>query len=405
MPTRLNPYVSFDGNAREAMEFYRDVFGGSLEINTFGEYGGDDPSMADKTMHAMLETDRGFTLMASDAPPGMQVTRGDNIAISLSGEDADELRGYWQKLSDGGSVTMPLEKQMWGDEFGVCVDRFGVPWMVDIVQTRPSRSTRADTHSDRPRPRERSPCRSLRGFGRLSGTRSVGMTIVSAQLTLGLAPRDDARTEPRREFGREVSPGAPRSEIAVRPHLAPARSPIGRRRRVRDAEMQVGHAEPGVAGLPSEAQQLTRANPITGSETCGDGSKMRAVVPDPVITDQAHESTTASPRLVEVRLPAIDPAHRFDDPRSDGQEPGSSRYEDVGRRIVVVGRSIRGCIAVRDRERVLRSPRVRQRTRRSGTVRKPNTHEDEDQRKSHPVHGGTIRPTRIDRRVDAPKDA
>ena len=134
MPTRLNPYVSFDGNAREAMEFYRDVLGGSLRFNTFGEYGADDPAMADKTMHAMLETDRGFTLMASDTPAGMQLTRGDNIAISLSGDDADELRGYWQKLSDGGSVTMPLEKQMWGDEFGMCVDRFGISWMVDIVQ-------------------------------------------------------------------------------------------------------------------------------------------------------------------------------------------------------------------------------------------------------------------------------
>lgn len=134
MSTRLNPYVSFDGNAREAMEFYKEVFGGSLRINTFGEYGTDDPAIADKTMHAMLETDRGFTLMASDMPPGMQMTRGDNMSISLSGEEADELRGYWEKLSDGGSVTMPFEKQMWGDEFGMCVDRFGVPWMVDIVQ-------------------------------------------------------------------------------------------------------------------------------------------------------------------------------------------------------------------------------------------------------------------------------
>ena len=134
MPSRLNPYVAFDGNAREAMEFYKDVFGGSLRVNTFGEYGSGDPATADKTMHAMLETDGGFTLMASDMPPGMQMTRGDNITISLSGEDADELRGYWQKLSDGGSVTMPLEKQMWGDEFGMCVDRFGIPWMVDIVQ-------------------------------------------------------------------------------------------------------------------------------------------------------------------------------------------------------------------------------------------------------------------------------
>ena len=133
MSTRLNPYIAFDGNAKEAMEFYRDVFGGSLTISTFGEFGNDHPAVADKTMHAMLEADNGLTLMASDGPPGVPLTRGDNITISLSGQDADDLRGYWNKLSDGGSVTMPLEKQMWGDEFGMCVDRFGIPWMVDIV--------------------------------------------------------------------------------------------------------------------------------------------------------------------------------------------------------------------------------------------------------------------------------
>jgi len=133
MPSRLNPYVNFDGNTREAMEFYRDVFGGELTINTFGEYGNPDPAVADKTMHAQLETGSGFTLMASDGPPGVEVKVGDNITISLSGDNSDELRGYWEKLSGGGSVTMPLEKQMWGDEFGMCVDRFGIPWMVNIA--------------------------------------------------------------------------------------------------------------------------------------------------------------------------------------------------------------------------------------------------------------------------------
>ena len=74
MSTRLNPYIAFDGNAKEAMEFYRDVFGGSLNISTFGEFGNDDPAVADKTMHAMLETDNGLTLMASDGPPGAELT-------------------------------------------------------------------------------------------------------------------------------------------------------------------------------------------------------------------------------------------------------------------------------------------------------------------------------------------
>jgi PhnB protein len=132
MPSRLNPYVNFDGNAREAMEFYKEVFGGTLRVNTFGEYGAPGPD-ADKIMHAQLETPSGFTLMASDTPAGMPRHPGDTIAISLSGDDGGELRGYWEKLSAGGQVTMPFEKQMWGDEFGMCVDRFGVPWMVDVV--------------------------------------------------------------------------------------------------------------------------------------------------------------------------------------------------------------------------------------------------------------------------------
>jgi PhnB protein len=134
MASRLNPYIGFESSARQAMEFYREVFGGDLRVNTFGEYGSPDAAEADKVMHAQLETDRGFTLMASDTPAGMQRNPGDNITISLSGDDGDELRGYWEKLSDGGTVTMPLEKQMWGDEFGMCTDRFGVPWMVNITQ-------------------------------------------------------------------------------------------------------------------------------------------------------------------------------------------------------------------------------------------------------------------------------
>ena len=133
MASRLNPYVTFDGNAREAMEFYKYVFGGELTVNTFGEYGSDDAAIADKTMHAQLENDRGFTLMASDTAPGMQHQLGTNMAISLSGDDAGELHDYWDKLATGGTVTMPLEKQVWGDEFGMVVDRFDISWMVNIA--------------------------------------------------------------------------------------------------------------------------------------------------------------------------------------------------------------------------------------------------------------------------------
>ena len=135
MASRLNPYLAFDGNAREAMETYQGIFGGELTVNTFGDLGAaQDEAMKDKVMHSMLETPRGFTLMASDMPPGMQAQAGTNISISLSGDDEGDLRDYWEKLSDGGQVTMPFEEQMWGDVFGMCVDRFGVPWMVDIVR-------------------------------------------------------------------------------------------------------------------------------------------------------------------------------------------------------------------------------------------------------------------------------
>ncbi|GAA4541357.1 VOC family protein [Amycolatopsis samaneae] len=132
MASRLNPYISFSDNARQAMEFYESVFGGTLTLNTFGDFGG--PEAADKIMHAMLETEKGFTIMAADTPPGMEHNPGTNISVSLSGDDAGELRGYWEKLSEGGTVPVPLEKQMWGDEFGMCVDRFGISWMVNISQ-------------------------------------------------------------------------------------------------------------------------------------------------------------------------------------------------------------------------------------------------------------------------------
>ena len=116
------------------MEFYERVFGGSLTLSTFGEYGAQDSPESDKIMHGMLETDNGFTLMGADTPPGMEHHPGNNVAVSLSGDDVEELRGYWAKLSEGGTVSVPLERQMWGDEFGTCVDRFGIAWLVNISQ-------------------------------------------------------------------------------------------------------------------------------------------------------------------------------------------------------------------------------------------------------------------------------
>ena len=135
MASILNPYISFQDNARQALEFYQETFGGELTVSTFGEYG--DPSQpgADGIMHGNLKTPSGFTIMAADTPPGMDYSPGTNISVSLSGDDGDELRGYWAKLSADGTVSVPLEKQMWGDEFGMCTDQFGIGWMVNIAGT------------------------------------------------------------------------------------------------------------------------------------------------------------------------------------------------------------------------------------------------------------------------------
>ena len=137
MTTRLNPYLNFRDTTRQAMEFYQSVFGGELTMNTFGEFGAsDDPAERDKIMHSQLDAGDVFTLMAADTPNSMDYQQGTNFSVSLSGEDEPELRGYWDKLSTGGNVTVPLEQAPWGDTFGMCVDRWGTSWMVNIAGNR-----------------------------------------------------------------------------------------------------------------------------------------------------------------------------------------------------------------------------------------------------------------------------
>lgn len=133
MATRLNPYLSFRDNTREAMEFYKKVFGGKLDMMTFKESNASqDPSEDDLIMHASLEAPNGIAFMASDTPQRMEYKPGTNFNMSLSGDSDAELRGYFEKLADGGTVTMPLEKAIWGDTFGMCDDRFGIHWLVNI---------------------------------------------------------------------------------------------------------------------------------------------------------------------------------------------------------------------------------------------------------------------------------
>lgn len=137
MTTSLSPYLSFRDSARPAMEFYRSVLGGELTVSTFAQFGlSNDPAEQDKVMHSQLRTPSGLVLMAADTPNAMELAAGSAHSVALFGDDAAELRGYWDRLTDGGTVAAPFETAPWGDTFGMCTDRFGISWMVNAEGPR-----------------------------------------------------------------------------------------------------------------------------------------------------------------------------------------------------------------------------------------------------------------------------
>lgn len=135
MTVKLNSYISFNGNAKDAVEFYKSVFGGEVFMDTFGSFADKMPVSEgdeDKIMHAYLKGDNGIELMVSDTPSDMSFQSGAQISLTLNGDDEVKLKEYWNKLSEGGKVTLPLEKAPWGDTFGLVIDKFGINWMIDI---------------------------------------------------------------------------------------------------------------------------------------------------------------------------------------------------------------------------------------------------------------------------------
>lgn len=131
---KLHAYPFFMGNCREAMEFYQSVFGGELSVQTYDEGMGDEAvpeNAAGKVMHASLSGGL-LELMSSDStrtePFGESF-----ISLSLSGADEAQMRELFDKLSAGGNVTFPIDKQPWGDLFGAATDKFGIEWMVNIT--------------------------------------------------------------------------------------------------------------------------------------------------------------------------------------------------------------------------------------------------------------------------------
>ncbi|MCK5781031.1 MAG: glyoxalase/bleomycin resistance/extradiol dioxygenase family protein [Flavobacteriales bacterium] len=129
--TKINPYLYFEGNAKEAMEFYKDALGGELEIKLYDDAPMDVPEeMKEKVIHATLDFGDA-TLMASDAQPGQLISFGSANSISILESDIDKATNIFNKLSDEGTVTMPFEIQFWGAKFGTFIDKFGIYWMVN----------------------------------------------------------------------------------------------------------------------------------------------------------------------------------------------------------------------------------------------------------------------------------
>jgi PhnB protein len=139
MQSRLNPYLNFDGNTREVMEFYHSVFGGKLTFSTYKDYGASqDPTDDNRIMHSQLEAENGITLMAADIMlmRDMELHIGNAVAMSLSGDNQAELSGYFDKLAAGGAVQHPLTPAPWGDAFGSLIDKYGIEWLVNITAPR-----------------------------------------------------------------------------------------------------------------------------------------------------------------------------------------------------------------------------------------------------------------------------
>ena len=139
MGYKVSPYISFRDGAAEALDFYRSVLGGRLDITRMGDMPSPDlpESDRDKVMHGQLDLENGFVLMASDTPSGMEFDAGQRVSVTLFGDDGPELAELFDRLAEGGSVVEPYAQAPWGDYFGMLTDRFGVFWMLNASSGRP----------------------------------------------------------------------------------------------------------------------------------------------------------------------------------------------------------------------------------------------------------------------------
>ncbi|GAA3585001.1 VOC family protein [Amycolatopsis ultiminotia] len=139
MTVNVTPHLNFRGNAREALEFYRSVFGGALTIASYADLGKTDPAIAEHVIFGQVVADNGFRIMAYDVYPELPWDQGqDPFFVSARGTDPAELQGYWDKLAEGAEIKQPIGPSQWSPLYGQLTDRFGITWVLDIAVEYPS---------------------------------------------------------------------------------------------------------------------------------------------------------------------------------------------------------------------------------------------------------------------------
>lgn len=134
MTIAVTPHLNFRGNAREALEFYRSVFGGDLTVARYADLGVGGADEQDNIVWGQVAADNGFRIMAYDAYPGLPWSQGnDPFFVSVRGIDLDELRSFWDGLADGAVIRQPLGPSQWAPAYGMLTDRFGITWVLDIA--------------------------------------------------------------------------------------------------------------------------------------------------------------------------------------------------------------------------------------------------------------------------------
>lgn len=128
----VSPYIAYKGNCREAIDFYKQALGAEeLYAETYGNSPMAEMGPADAIMHCTIKIGDTHVMMCDDMRPEASASGGSNISLAIGLNDVGKAREYFDNLSDGGTVTMPLDKTFWAEAFGMLTDKFGINWMVN----------------------------------------------------------------------------------------------------------------------------------------------------------------------------------------------------------------------------------------------------------------------------------